>query len=65
MGSHAAQPFQRSEEVPELDSINLALDPTWTQGTVSCRLNSISPFYMVANFRLSLIGHPLYSQVLN
>lgn len=50
MRSRDAQPSQRSEEVPELGDINLTLDPTWTQGTVSCRLSSISPLVYGGKF---------------
>lgn len=59
VGSRDAQPSQRSEEVP-----GLSLDPTIveTQGTVFCRLNSISPF---AYSGPSLVDHPLHNQVLN
>lgn len=50
VGSRNAQPSQRSEEVPELGDIDLTLGPAWTQGTVSCRLDSSSPFVYGGKF---------------
>lgn len=51
VGSRAAQPSQRSEEVPELRDTKLALGPAWTQ--------ALSPAGSAQSHPLYVVDHPL------